>query len=317
MAEEVLNLYQKLAKIRKMTEVIQKNKRGYNYKYTSIDEILARVTAGMEKYHVSLIPKFEQNTAVIVPNNYEKVKFTKDGRQYNEQVIETMAQAAVTYVWVNNDNPKETLEVPWYVVGSQQDPAQALGSGLTYGLRQFLTQFFQIATLDDEDPDSWRSKQQSAEETEDRLVAEKIVEQIHELVTKHLESHPEDKQKVVDLTKKYAKQKGKATANYFAIEKPAVASDLLRAMQEAFQPKAEKAEGAPPFLINHDFKEEFLWAFVMALTQQCGVWNPERPIGISRFVSPPAGRTKRPASLSRTFPASVDSLAMPTRLQRS
>ena len=232
MAEEVLNLYQKLAKIRKMAEVIQKNKRGYNYKYTSIDEILARVTAGMEKYHVSLMPKFEQNTAVIAPNS----------RQYNEQVIETMAQAAVTYVWVNNDNPKETLEVPWYVVGSQQDPAQALGSGLTYGLRQFLTQFFQIATLDDEDPDSWRSKQQSAEETEDRLVAEKIVEQIHELVTKHLESHPEDKQKVIDLTKKYAKQKGKATANYFAIEKPAVASELLNAMQEAFQPKAEKAE---------------------------------------------------------------------------
>ena len=63
MAEEVLNLYQKLAKIRKMTEVIQKNKRGYNYKYTSIDEILARVTAGMEKYHVSLIPKFEQNSS--------------------------------------------------------------------------------------------------------------------------------------------------------------------------------------------------------------------------------------------------------------
>lgn len=73
-------------------------------------------------------------------------------------------------------------------------------------------------------------------------MAEKIVEQIHELVTKHLESHPEDKQKVIDLTKKYAKQKGKATANYFAIEKPSVASDLLRAMQEAFQPKAEKAE---------------------------------------------------------------------------
>ena len=169
---EVLNLYQKLAKIRKMTEVIQKNKRGYNYKYTSIDEILARVTAGMAKYHVSLIPKFEQGTAVVVPNNYEKVKFTKDGRQYNEQVIETMAQAAVTYVWVNDDDPQETLSVPWYVVGSQQDPAQALGSGLTYGLRQFLTQFFQIATLDDEDPDSWRSKQQSAEETEDRLVAE-------------------------------------------------------------------------------------------------------------------------------------------------
>ena len=39
MAEQ-LNIYQKLAKIRKMTEVIVKNKKGFNYKYTSIDEIL-------------------------------------------------------------------------------------------------------------------------------------------------------------------------------------------------------------------------------------------------------------------------------------
>lgn len=31
MAEEVLNLQQKLSKIRKMTEVIQKNRKGFNY----------------------------------------------------------------------------------------------------------------------------------------------------------------------------------------------------------------------------------------------------------------------------------------------
>lgn len=58
MAEE-LNLQQKLAKIRKMTEVIQKNKKGFNYRYTSIDEILARVTAGMNKYNVSLYPNVD------------------------------------------------------------------------------------------------------------------------------------------------------------------------------------------------------------------------------------------------------------------
>ena len=43
MAEE-MNLYQKLAKIRKQVEVIRKNKKGFNYSYVSDDEILARVS---------------------------------------------------------------------------------------------------------------------------------------------------------------------------------------------------------------------------------------------------------------------------------
>ena len=46
-----LNLVQKLAGIRKMVEVIRKNKSGYNYKYVSEDEILARadeLIPGME-----------------------------------------------------------------------------------------------------------------------------------------------------------------------------------------------------------------------------------------------------------------------------
>lgn len=57
---------------------------------------------------------------------------------------------------MNDDNPEERIEVPWFIAGSQADPAQAVGSGLTYGLRQFLMQSFQIATLDGEDPDDWR-----------------------------------------------------------------------------------------------------------------------------------------------------------------
>ena len=67
MAEEVLNLQQKLSKIRKMTEVIQKNRKGFNYKYTSIDEILARVTAGMNKYNVSLIPSIVPGSESVEP----------------------------------------------------------------------------------------------------------------------------------------------------------------------------------------------------------------------------------------------------------
>lgn len=238
MAEE-LNLLQKLAKIRKMTEVVVKNKKGFNYKYTSIDEILARVTAGMDKYGVSLIPKITPGSEVVTPYHYDKIRSTKDGKQYTEPINEIITQACITYVWVNNSDPSDCIEVPWFIVGSQQDPAQALGSGLTYGLRQFMIQFFQIATLDEDDPDNWRSKQREAEELEDRMIAEKIVEQVHALVTEHLAKTPDDKQKIVALTKQYVKENGKATANYYAIKSSATATELLNALKKEFNKETE------------------------------------------------------------------------------
>ena len=76
---EEMTIYQKLAGIRKMVEVIRKNKSGYNYKYVSEDEILARVTAGMDKYHVLLYPGIVPATAIITPYNYTKIKSTKNG----------------------------------------------------------------------------------------------------------------------------------------------------------------------------------------------------------------------------------------------
>lgn len=231
MAEE-LNLLQKLAKIRKMTEVIQKNKKSFNYKYTSIDEILARVTAGMDKYGVSLIPEISPGTEVVEPNQYEKTKFTKDGTQYTEQINEVITHASVLYTWINNDNPDDYIEVPWFVVGSQQDPAQAFGSSLTYGLRQFMMQFFQIAALDGEDPDSWRSKQKEAEQLENKLIAEKIVEEINAFVNEALAAHPEQRDNVIDITKKYVKINGKPSGNYLSITDPTVATELLQALKE-------------------------------------------------------------------------------------
>lgn len=240
MAEEMLNLHQKLAKIRKMTEVIQKNRKGFNYKYTSIDEILARVTAGMNKYNVSLYPRITPGSEVVEPYTYGKTKFTKDGQMYEETNNEFTAKAVIVYTWVNDDNPDEKIEVPWFIAGSQSDPAQAVGSGLTYGLRQFLTQFFQIATLDGEDPDAWRSKQRFAEGEEDRAIAGKIVEQIHTFVTTYLASHPDDKQKIIVLTKKYVRENGKPSANYYAVETSAQAAELFDALKKEFSNKEKE-----------------------------------------------------------------------------
>lgn len=231
--EKNLNIYQKLAKVRKVVEVLKKNKSGYGYKYTSIDEILAKVTGVMDKYDLSLIPKIVEGSAVVTPYSYEKTKILKDGRPFTEKVNEIITQANITYVWVNNDNPYETIPVPWFVVGSQSDPSQAFGSGLTYGLRQFLLQFFQISALDDSDPDAWRTKQAEAEAAEDAMVVTEIINQVHEKVTKYLEQNPDDRQSIVDLTKKYAKDStGKATSNYKLVKDPQVASEVLKAINE-------------------------------------------------------------------------------------
>ena len=83
-------------------------------------------------------------------------------------------------------------------------------------------------------------RQREAENQEDRLIADKIVDQIHKLVTEHLAANPDDKQNIVAITKKYVKENGKATANYYAIESPVVATELLNALKAEFTNNKEE-----------------------------------------------------------------------------
>ena len=161
MAEE-MNLYQKLAKIRKQVEVIRKNKKGFNYSYVSDDEILARVSVFLDKYGISLIPNVSMGTLKVEPYTYKKTKVSKQGEIYEETVNEVLVSADMTWTWVNNNKPEERINVDWVLVGQQADASQALGSALTYTNRYFLLKFFNIATPDN-DPDNFRGKQREAE----------------------------------------------------------------------------------------------------------------------------------------------------------
>ncbi len=231
---ETMNIYQKLAKIRKPVEVLQKNKSGYGYKYVTEDVILSKITGLMGKLGVSLVPNITKGTMKVEPYGYTKTKSTKNGDIYEERVNEILVSCDMEWHWVNNENPDDRVVVPWAMVGQQSDASQAFGSGLSYASRYFMLKYFNVATSDD-DPDNWRSAQKEAENAEDRAIAEKIVEQIHQLVTSYLESHPEDKQAVVALVKKYARTKsGRASANYYDIEDPVVASKLLEDVTDKF-----------------------------------------------------------------------------------
>lgn len=228
---ENLNIYQKLAKIRKQVEVIQKNKAGYGYRYVTEDAILARISVFMDKYNLSLIPCVIHNSSTIMPYHTTKTKSTNKGDIYEENVNEVLVIADMIFRWVNNDNPEEYIEVPWILVGHQTDGSQSFGSGLSYAMRYFLLKFFNIATPED-DPDKWRSDQKAASVAEDKMIAEEIIKSFDEAVKKFLAENPSKTEEVKKFVTKYVK-----SGNYFAITESVVASKLLNDFKETFKIK--------------------------------------------------------------------------------
>ena len=231
MAEQNLNIYQKLAKIRKQVEVIQRNKKGYGYTYVSEDEILAKISGFMDKYSLSLIPSVIHSSAVVTPYHTKKTKSTNKGEIYEENVNEVLVSADMVFTWVNNENPNERVDVPWILVGHQSDGSQSFGSGLSYAMRYFLLKFFNIATPDD-DPDKWRSKQKAAGAAEDMMIAEEIIASFDTMVKEFLASNQDKTEEVKKFVAKYVKG-----GNYFAITESVLASKLLADFKETFKIK--------------------------------------------------------------------------------
>lgn len=146
----------------------------------------------MDKYGVSLIPNLVHDSTKVVPYSYTKTKTTKDGKVFEEKVNEILVSADMEWHWVNNDNPDDRVIVPWALVGQQSDASQAFGSGLSYSSRYFMLKYFNVATSD-EDPDNWRSIQREAEEVEGKEIAKSIIERVHAMVSEHIETHEEDR----------------------------------------------------------------------------------------------------------------------------
>lgn len=237
---EQLTLHQKLAKIRAISDVAKKDKRGYNYTYTDLETILANVTAGMKKYGVSLIPSIVEDTASIGKHQITGVKYSKTGERLETVTTEYMFQAQMVFTWVD-DETLEKIKVPWFATASMSDASQAMGAALTYTMRQFLTAYFQIAQSDN-DVDAYRSRQREAADAEDKAVASAITDQALEIINAHLETHPDDREAIVAIVKRFAKDKNKPSANPKVITDPEVATKLLEAIREKCSATNEKKE---------------------------------------------------------------------------
>ena len=237
-----LNIFEKLARIRKNVEVLQKNASGYGYKYVSEDVILEKITGMMDRYGLSLIPSIVQGSTEIHPYNYTETKAKKDGSTFEKQTNEVLVSADMVWTWINNSNPSERVEVPWMLVGQQSDASQAFGSGLSYSSRYFLLKFFNCATTED-DPDNWRSRQKEAGLAEEREIAKEIVAKIHAKVSEFVKDHADQRDAVIAAIKSVAVDKnGKVTENYMKVEDPAVASKLWQKLNSEFFHESEEQQ---------------------------------------------------------------------------
>lgn len=226
--EPALNLYQKLAKIRKQVEIMKRDTKSYGYSYTSEESILAKITVQMDKLHVSLIPGIVPGTTRVTPYSVTETKTTSKGDIYEKNVNEILVQADMIWTWVNNDDPAEQISVPWAMVGQQADASQSFGSGLTYSSRYFLLKYFNVATSND-DPDAFRKKQKEAADEERKQVASEITATIDTYLKEHVYKKPEDKDAALEIVQKYVK-----SGNYLEIKDPILARNLLMDLQNKF-----------------------------------------------------------------------------------
>jgi len=107
MAEKT-NIYQKLNNFRTSVEAIRKDKKGYNYKYADINEVLKVITEPLSE--VGLI-------------DVDTTKIDENGQMWLETRL------------INIDNPEEFLKIETPLLLKDKNNPQALGSALTYARR--------------------------------------------------------------------------------------------------------------------------------------------------------------------------------------
>jgi hypothetical protein len=134
------NLYKKLLEIKKLVPHLEKEKAGYNYKYTSPESVLNTFNPLMNEAGIFL------KTEVLEATPERVTVITKTGEK-----IETLYTLKMKFTFIDVDSD-DILECLWCSSGCNGDE-KGLGSALTYAERYFLLKTFNVSTGED-DPDA-------------------------------------------------------------------------------------------------------------------------------------------------------------------
>ena len=150
MADEKLNLFQKIADVKANIDGFTKDTKGYQYTYVSGSQVLHKIRAKMEEHNLLFMPSIESA-------EYKEIEVMVKGKMKPNILV----SVDLKYTWINADNPEERFEMPFYAVGHQDDASKALGTALTYSERYLLLKMFNIPT-DEDDADAKQKREQYA-----------------------------------------------------------------------------------------------------------------------------------------------------------
>lgn len=150
-----MNIYQKLAQVRKSIPVLYKKySESLKAKVMSSEDLLQEINEHINNAGLFLVTE-QVEEPVIVRHTEDKEKwdnYAKKQISYKSTTYE--ANVKLKYTWINIDNPEEKLSLNWFctAINQQGDPAKSIGAALTYSEKYFLLKFFNIETSKD-DPD--------------------------------------------------------------------------------------------------------------------------------------------------------------------
>ena len=150
MTEKILNVYQRLAEVRKAVPYLKKEQKGAQYQYVGSSDVLGSLHAKINEVGLMLIPEIVGHLVTASERTNAK------GNISNEYFTEL----DMTMTWVNVDEPSDIVKVSWYAQGVDLAGEKGVGKALTYGEKYFLLKFFNIAT-DKDDPDTFQDKIES------------------------------------------------------------------------------------------------------------------------------------------------------------
>ncbi|MDA9472083.1 ERF family protein [Enterococcus sp. 5H] len=157
MSEAKLNVYQKLAKVRKKVPYLKKDQKSNQYSYVGSSGVLGALNEEINKVGLILKPEIIN---WHVNDNHEQ-RWMQD--KVKKEPIPTdrityFTELEMLMTWVNIDDPQDRVECRWYAQGVDIAGEKGVGKALTYGEKYFMLKFFNIAT-DDDDPDKFQKEQ--------------------------------------------------------------------------------------------------------------------------------------------------------------
>ena len=233
------NIHQKLQEVRQNVLAMKEDAQGYGYTYVSEENILSHITGVMRKVGISLIPSFVPGSWGFHPHIYEKRKTDKAGNSSSDTVCEFLFSAEMTFRWINDENPDDSILVTWPIGNNSTDMAQSEGGALTYGTRYFLLKFFNCATSKD-DPDALLRNINAGSATptrpeggKDEAALKEMIGQIDAAVKKIPAEQAEKKKAVVTaITPIIQKDTGKKSANYMTLKTLEAAAEAFAAVRK-------------------------------------------------------------------------------------